>query len=134
MLIDKFLDKTTPGLVEAMNLTWKRGQAIASNVANAETPGYRAVDLNFSNELERAFNLPAGDSLLKTNKSHLDTSDPQPAHMVEDLSGVTKPDGNNVDIDSQMGRLAYNSGRYAMAANVLRKQLSVLKAAIRSVR
>lgn len=135
LFIDRFLDKSFPGVVKALDLTWRRNEAISSNIANAETPGYRAVDLDFTNELSRAFGTEQSkDSLLMTNTKHIDISASSTAHMISDYSGVTKADGNNVDIDIQMGRLAYNSGKFSLAANVIRKQLTLLKNAIRDAR
>lgn len=119
-----------PGLQKTMQLTYRRNDAITANIANAETPQYRAVDLNFANELEKAYNKDNG-SLLKTNAKHLDSSGQSNAHLVQDYSGATKADGNNVDLDIQMGRLAYNSGRYSIAAQLMRKHLQLLKTAIR---
>ena len=54
--------------------------------------------------------------------------------LVRDLSGTTKPDGNNVDLDLQMGRLAQNSGDYANAARLIRRQIGLLRTAIRDSR
>lgn len=135
LFIDRFLDKTFPGVLKAMDLTWRRNEAISSNIANAETPGYRAVDLDFTNELSRAFNRDGENMpLAVTDTKHMDVSSSSLAHLVTDYSGVTKADGNNVDIDIQMGRLAYNSGKYSTATNIIRKQLSLLKNAIRDSR
>lgn len=131
-LIDKLLDKTMPGLEKAMDLTWKRNQAITANIANAETPMYRAVELNFSNELEKAFG-SANSVTLKTDPRHMDLSSDSGAHFIPDLSGATKADGNNVDIDLQMGRLAQNSSKYTQAASIMRKQLQQISSAIRQV-
>ena len=128
--IDRFFDRTMVGLHRAMDLTWRRNDAIVSNVANAETPQYRARDLNFAGELERAFGAQQ-DSISRTNAKHLDIGDSSAAHLQPDLSGATKPDGNNVDIDIQMGRLAYNSGQYSNAVDAYRKKLGLLKMAIR---
>lgn len=133
LFIDRFLDGTLPGLTKAMDLTLKRNNAIVSNIANAETPMYRAVDVDFSNELRTAFNR-AHSALSKTDTRHMDIGEGRGAHLKADLSGATKPDGNNVDIDVQMGRLAYNSGKYSTAAAIVRKQLSLLKNAIRDAR
>jgi flagellar basal-body rod protein FlgB len=132
MFIDKLFDKTLPGLEKTLDLTWKRNEAIVSNISNADTPKYRAVDLNFATELDRAFGSES-TSMRKTNSRHMDLTDSSSAHYIPDLSGPTKPDGNNVDIDVQMGRLAYNSGRYSSAVNVVRKKFALLSTAIRQV-
>ena len=134
MKIDKLLDPSLAGIEKAMDLTWKRNQAITSNIANVETPQYRAVDYNFSTELDRAFNVSDPSNQIKqTSSKHMDLSSESGAHLMPDLSGATKPDGNNVDIDIQMGRLAYNSSKYIQAANLIRKKFQILSNAIRQV-
>ena len=114
-----------------MRFAGQRQRLIAHNIANAETPQYRAKDLNFAGELQRAFQSQSSSSVMKTNTKHMDTTLNGSSHLEADLSGVTKPDGNNVDIDIQMGQLALNSGKYSSAARYLRKQLGMLKFAIR---
>ena len=130
-ILDTVFDKTIDGLSRSMDLTWKRNQAITSNITNAETPLYRSVDVNFANELQRAFG-QKDQTLEKTDPKHLDLASNTSAHLVADYSGATKPDGNNVDIDIQMGRLAQNSGEYANAARLIKRQLSFIKNAIRT--
>lgn len=131
-ILNTLFSENLPGLQKAMDLTFRRNQAITSNIANAETPGYRAVDVHFGQELDRAFGSQQ-DLLEKTNSLHMDVSSNSGAHLIPDLSGATKPDGNNVDIDIQMGQLAYNRSRYSQAANMVRKQFSLLSNAIRQV-
>jgi flagellar basal body rod protein FlgB len=69
--------------------------------------------------------------MAKTNGQHLDLSAEQGSFTVADNSGLTKPDGNNVDIDLQMGRLASNSSAYGNAANLVKKKLGLIRNAIR---
>lgn len=128
--IERIFDRTFGGLHRAMDLSWRRNEAITSNIANAETPQYRATDLHFAGELDRAFGMST-DSIAKTHTGHIDLQENGAAHLIPDLSGATKPDGNNVDIDIQMGQLAYNSGEYSNAAEFYRKKLAFLKFAIR---
>jgi flagellar basal-body rod protein FlgB len=127
---DLLFDRQFRGLEKTLDLTWRRNEAITSNITNAETPQYRAVDVNFAEELDRAFSSKGG-TLMKTSGKHLDVSSSELAHLTPDYSGATKPDGNNVDIDLQMGRLAYNSGRYSLTTQVLRKRFQLLVNAIR---
>jgi flagellar basal-body rod protein FlgB len=131
--INGLFDSVTRGLEKNLDLTWRRNQAIVSNIANAETPQYRAVDVDFSSELDRAFkqsNQSLGP-IAQTDARHLDTLHNSGAHTIADLSGATRGDGNNVDIDVQMGKLALNSGRFSLSANILYKKLSTLLTAIR---
>jgi flagellar basal-body rod protein FlgB len=130
MFLDRIFDSTFNGLNKSLELTWRRNEAITSNVSNAETPQYRAVDVDFGHELDKAFGAQQ-QQLEMTNPAHLDLGQPEGAHLKSDLSGATKPDGNNVDIDIQMGKLAYNSGQYSIATNLMRKKLSLLGNAIR---
>ncbi len=129
-LIDKLFDRTVPGLEKALDLNWRRNEAITSNIANAETPQYRAVDVDFAGELERAFQSKNQSALKKTDSKHMDLMSNGSARLVADLSGATKGDGNNVDLDTQMGRLVYNSGKYSIAASMVRKKLRMLRTAV----
>lgn len=132
-LIDTIFDRTMTGLTKAMDLSFKRNDALAANIANAETPQYRAVDLTFGKELERAFG-DSQESVMRTDSRHLDVGQNQSARYVQDNSSLTKPDGNNVDVDLQMGRLSDNSGDYAMAARLIKRQIGLIRTAIREGR
>jgi flagellar basal-body rod protein FlgB len=131
--LESIFDSTVRGLEKQLDLSWRRNQAITSNIANAETPGYRAVDLNFSTELDRAFGV--GEEQLtpvaKTDGRHLDTISQSGAHLISDFSGATRSDGNNVDLDVQMGKLALNAGKYSMTTSLLYKKMSTLLNIIR---
>jgi len=130
-IMDRIFGPTVSGLSRTLDLTWQRNQQISANIANAETPTFRASDVNFGNALEKAFQAQHKE-LVTTNSKHLDLTSKSGLERIEsDLSGVTKPDGNNVDIDLQMGKLAYNSGRFSAAANLVRKQIAIYRNAIR---
>jgi flagellar basal-body rod protein FlgB len=129
--IDSIYDYNLKGLEKILDLTNRRQKVINANVANAETPHYRAVDLNFAGELERTFSKKNSQDLLVTNKKHLSTTNDGNAFIFSDLSGVTKADGNNVDIDLQMARQRYNAGQYNYAAEVIRHKFQQIKSIIR---
>ncbi|MCB0319111.1 MAG: flagellar basal body rod protein FlgB [Bdellovibrionales bacterium] len=129
-LIEKLFDKSIGGLDKALDLQWRRNEALVSNISNSETPGYRASDLTFAGELEKAWN-KKGAEVKKTNTKHLDLSNDSAAHLVADYSGATKADGNNVDIDIQISKLVENSGQYETSASLVRKKLQMLREAIR---
>ena len=125
-------DRTTKGLEKSLDIAWKRNEAITSNIANAETPGYRAVDLDFAGELQNAFG-KSQSRVAKTDPKHLDIGGSGNSHLVADLSGATKADGNNVDIDIQMGQLDFNRSSYMRASEMMRRKLRFLTTAIRSM-
>jgi flagellar basal-body rod protein FlgB len=132
MGIDKLLGPTIQGLERLLDLSWRRGQAINANIANAETPQYRAVDLDFGRELDEVFGTKSS-SLEQTSSLHQDIGGSSNAKLVSDLSGATKMDGNNVDLDLQMGRLAYNTLTYTRAAALTQKKLGGLSEKIRQL-
>jgi|688.fasta_scaffold734474_1 flagellar basal-body rod protein FlgB len=132
-LLDSIFDKSLDGLSTKMDLTWKRNQALTANIANAETPQYRAVDVSFGKELERAFGNNT-DTMTRTSPGHLDVADNDTSKFVSDETGTEKSDGNNVDIDLQMGRLSDNMNQYASAAKLIRRQLGIIRTAIRDGR
>lgn len=132
--IDSIFDSTVMGLNKAMDLTWRKNQVITANVANAETPQYRAGDLQFGQELEQAFQRDVDQAMNRTNPKHMEVSSEASSKIVLDSSGVTKADGNNVDIDLQMASLAQNSSDYSNAAQLIRRQIGLVRTAIREGR
>ncbi|MCB0336586.1 MAG: flagellar basal body rod protein FlgB [Bdellovibrionales bacterium] len=124
-------DRSVRGLHTNLDIRAKRNEALISNVANAETPGYRAIDVNFAGELERAFDAQK-TTLKMTSGKHMNLQESSGrSFLTNDYSGVTKPDGNNVDIDIQMAKIADNAGKYSGSANMIRKKLQMLREAIR---
>jgi flagellar basal-body rod protein FlgB len=132
--LDSIFDRTVGGLSKAMDLSWRKNKVLTANVANAETPKYKAVSLQFGSELEQAFQRQAPEQMMRTDPKHLEISTASTAKYSADLSGVTKPDGNNVDIDRQMVALSQNSSDYANAAQLIRRQIGLVRTAIREGR
>lgn len=94
-----------------MDLLSSRQKLIASNIANADTPGYKTRDLDFQSEFQNA--LQGG----------------QP-HAVE-VSGLrTQNDGNNVNIDRESRMLSENALRFSAASQLLRDRFRMIKDAI----
>ena len=117
------LDPTLTGLAEALTLHQRRHEVLTSNVANLETPGYRAQELDFATALADAF----------TGVRSEDTAAPAP-QVVEDTSAPPRADGNTVDLDLQMAKLGANGGRYVALARILGLRLALLRQAIEGSR
>jgi len=126
----KLFNNTFDLIEKAMDLEIRRHSVLSSNVVNSETPNYTAKDLDFSNELQRAL-APAQDDLTKTSPLHMDLEGANEAHAVSDYTGAMGADGNNVDLDIAMGKIADNSRSYSNAATWLGVQLRLLKSAAR---
>lgn len=110
-------DRVTVGLARSLSLLSRRHQVLAQNLANVETPGYRARDLEFAEALEAAFR-PA-DSVWEPV-----------ARVVEDRSGIMRADGNSVDLDTQMVKLAQNGLAYTALSRLLARKFDELRLAI----
>lgn len=128
------LDQTLSVEGAALALRARRQQAIASNIANADTPGYQAIDVDFSRSLRDAL----GESspvkkvaLEKTAPGHqLPTSAFAGVSTVRRASGEAAADGNSVDMDQERARFADNAVRYEAALRFLNGKIKTLLSAI----
>ena len=118
-------DLTTDLLQQAMLGASARQAALANNVANANTPGYRRVDVDFHNVMQQAL-ADGTDSANGTDgaDASLDFT-PEP-----DGTGPTRADGGNVDPDIEMAGLAENSLEYQALAAIQRTRLHILDTVI----
>lgn len=98
-------------LDKAMDASWIRNDAIANNIANADTPGYKRQDVNFETQLAKALHSSRYTSMdAKVADLKLRRLDPIP---YTDYSGFSyRIDGNNVDPDTEAVYLAKNQVVY----------------------
>ncbi len=106
------------GLGQALDLYQTRHRVLAENIANAETPGYRARDLDFGSALTRAFDGGAEGGAADE------------AQPVVDTRAVVKVDGNSVDIDTEMARLSQNALKIVALSQIIAKKYAGLRAVI----
>ena len=118
-------DPTMRGLAETLTLTQRRHEVLASNLANVETPGFRARDLDFGSALREAFAVRRQSEL-----GELDTPDEPHVSVVEDRSAPARADGNTVDLDLQMAKLTANGTRYLALARLLGMRIGLMRQAI----
>lgn len=126
----KIFDNVFSALEKSMDIRFKRHAVLTSNVANTDTPGYRARDVDFSGELNRVLN-ESPEALTKTNSLHMDVSAESGAHTIIDNSGMIGADGNNVDLDLQLGKISSNSRSYQNALSLYDMKLRLLRLAVR---
>jgi flagellar basal-body rod protein FlgB len=108
-------------LLASVEVLTARQQAIAQNVANVDTPGYQAVDVNFPAAMQKALAEQAAPG---------GTGIAAPAAMpLQSAPGVMRIDGNGVDVDRQMVEIAQTSTWFAAASQDLQLQLQLLKMA-----
>jgi flagellar basal-body rod protein FlgB len=112
-------DVTQITLESAIRGAAARQTALASNVANANTPGYRRQDVDFQGALRSAM-----DSGSKAEVEHVAFS------ASTDGSAPMQADGNSVDIDVENATLAKNGLQYEALVAVTSARIAILKAAM----
>jgi flagellar basal-body rod protein FlgB len=112
LLCNRMLDDPLSGKLERyMDLLSARQNLVASNIANADTPGYRTQDIDFQSEFQNAM----GGS----------------AHAMQPGGLAVKNDGNNVSLDRESRLLSENAMRFSVASGLMRGRISALRAAIK---
>lgn len=120
----------------ALSLRAERQQVLASNIANADTPNYKARDIDFSSALKQALSTSgeAVPTLAKTSPAHLGgTSGATTASGAPLLYRTTAQgsvDGNTVDMDAERNQFADNALRYEASISFAGGELKKLLAAI----
>lgn len=105
-----------------MDVAAMRHAAIASNIANVSTPGYKRVDVSQAFENELRSRIHAGDS------SRI--AEAQPVTEVDTLSPSTRADGNNVQIDRELLALTTNTSNFDALVNFTSGSIKHIKMAI----
>ena len=95
-----------------------QGRAIANNIANLNTPGYRRVEANF-------------EELLAQAAKSARTGKPMPeGTLSRPMNTEVKPNGNDVDLDVEVGEMIKNSGTYKTYMRVLARQYRAMEIAM----
>ena len=125
-------------LEKLLDFQSQRHNILSTNVANIDTPGYKGCDLRFSDELKKAVGSKGTLPLEKTNERHLPLEMgklKEVKHlMVSSDDVVHRLDGNTVDLDKEMAKLAENSLYYNVTAQIVSKKLRSIITAISEVR
>jgi len=121
-------DSTFDVLRMALDGLSLRQQLIGRNIANVDTPGYRAQTVDFETAIRRALGQSASLGLQRTNPGHLLA--PKAAGGVRALErpgGSTRADQNNVDIDVELTDMTETALRYQALSQAASKKLLLLK-------
>jgi len=113
-------------LDKAADAAWVRNEAIANNIANADTPGYKRQDVDFQTELQRAIR-QSGYTTMDEKVHNLSGRRLEPS-VYTDYSGYSyRLDGNNVDIETENVMLAKNQLMYEGLLNSISQEFTNLK-------
>lgn len=119
---------------KALDLRTQRHQMLASNIANADTPHYKARDFDFQQAMSAALSGRLGDGALAmatTTRGHLagsgDTGGVRLQYRSETQSAV---DGNTVDMDVERAQLADNAIQYQILTQLIGDKFRGLRSAM----
>jgi flagellar basal-body rod protein FlgB len=129
-------DKTLKALAAAVKFREMRQEIISSNIANAETPGYKAKRLDFEAALARALDVDGEMGMKVEDGKHFDVGsggfDNLQPETYEDPNGIVSEDGNTVDREAEMVRMAENKVMYDALIQLMNKKVGLMKYAIQS--
>jgi len=106
-------------LASLVNASALRHRILSSNVANVNTPGYRRTDVSFEEELAK--------ELKRSGQVNLKHLRPE---VVADNESPSRVDGNNVDIDQEMGRISKNTLLHNTYLQIMASKSGAMRRAI----
>ncbi len=130
------IDQQMGTLRTAANLRTYRQELLASNIANADTPYYKARDIDFKSALAGALSGKGGGnvSLTQTSPRHLSGSNgdnaPYGARIMYRTEFQAAVDGNTVNMDIERSAFAENAVQVESALTFIRQQFTQLQTAI----
>lgn len=121
---------------QALGLRQERHKVLASNIANADTPNYKARDMDFASELKKAVaqggRSGGGLALARTSERHLEGQAMSPASrdLLYRVPEQPSLDGNTVDMDRERTAFSDNAVRYQAAVTLMNRRIQGLKGAM----
>ncbi len=112
-----FNDVTSVALASALSGLADRQRAIASNIANIQTPGYHAQRVQFEDDLRQAVRSGGSAAVASTTRTSLEP---------------TRLDGNNVNLDTETLSSIDTNMRYQLALRAVDHDFSILRTSMRS--
>ncbi len=132
MADSRMFGQTYEMIRKSMDISSRRHNLIAGNIANIDTIGYAPSDIDFQSALKRAMTEPEPDNLDKTNVKHL------PGNIDGSAGQINSMDSEDVDIyhldsvniDTEMMNLMENNVKFRSTAEMLLRKMTILNYAI----
>ncbi len=124
------------GITQSMKHLAERQRVVAQNIANSETPGFKAQEVeapDFSSLVERSGAPHVTRPRVQVTSGMVALGVPPTSHgkIVADSNvSETKPDGNNVTLEDQLLKMGEIQTDFTTMTNLYRKQMALLQAAI----
>ena len=113
---------------EFLNYRYQRAKVITSNIANADTPGYKPKELLFEKYLKQEIPpLP----LKRTNPKHMDPYYPPPKFKQITIENPPGYDKNKVNLDEELAKLTDNNLAYQVLTQMMIKEIEKMKRVIK---
>ena len=117
-----------------------RQRATANNIANVDTPGYKAAQVSFESQLARAVDrqlvAQTGVQMATTSPAHLSAGPQQLDHVAPVVSRFDtvsyRNDGNSVDIEREMALLAETQLRFSTLSSLVSRRLAIERNIVRA--
>jgi flagellar basal-body rod protein FlgB len=135
MLLDKLLfsDNIPKAMKKSLDLMSTRQSVITSNVGNVDTPGFKASEIDFQGQLREALGSKGQLKLQATNEKHFGPKSSNISSLTADPfeeEDAAKSNGNNVDVDKEMAKMAENQIFYNAVIQLMMKRGSTVRASI----
>jgi flagellar basal-body rod protein FlgB len=117
----------------ALDLRAQRMEVLSSNIANADTPHYKARDFDFAQALRSAIaGTQAKIGMVRTDAGHLAGRGARDLPVALQYRVPTQPsiDGNTVEMDRELGQFSDNALRYQASLTFLNQRIAGLRTAI----
>lgn len=122
------------GLGQAMQRLYRQQRVISQNIANADTAGYKAMDLapaSFAGMVQSGGQVAAPTVEISSDMARLGARAPRGGAVILDHDVTeTKPDGNNVTLEDQLLKLGNVQADFATLSNLYKKQMGLIKTAL----
>ena len=127
------LDKAMGIHEQALYVRSRRNSMIASNIANVDTPNYKAKDIDFRSVLRNAAGMDGGDMVMRTHANHIQPGGSTAADAEELFRYPYQAslDGNTVDGQMEKANYAQNTVQYQASMSFLTGKFQGLKKAIK---
>jgi flagellar basal-body rod protein FlgB len=134
-LIDRLLfsDKVPGMMKKSLNFMSTRQSLISANISNVDTPGFKASDIDFQAQLRSAIGSKGSLNLRTTSDKHFGPSTSNIMNLKADPfeeGAAAKSNGNNVDIDNEMAKMAENQILYNATVQLMMKRGSTVRSAV----
>ena len=106
-----------------LSIASKRQQVLSANIANVDTPGYRAQDVTFEDQMDLL-------DLVGTAGRHMTPLGPDAKFRMFDVGTEAKPNGNTVDLDRELTEVTKNGLQYVTLMQFLQNKLRTLRSSI----